>query len=209
MSTLAQMRSRIADDLNKGTTLNTQIDKAINRAIEHYEKQRFWFNETLGTFATIANQSAYGTADGIPSDIAEIDYLEITSTSTYKLELKRKGFPYVINTIGNGGTSTYPSCFALFQEKIYLAPIPSAVKTITLYYQQKYTALSLDADTNDWTTDAEDLIESRARWWVYKRIIKDKDHAAEAKAEELEALDALIEKTRKFSSTGYIIATDF
>jgi hypothetical protein len=197
MSTFAQMRAVIADDLDR-SDLTTQINRAINRAITHYEKERFWFNEKTGTFSTVANQSSYGSADSIPTDMAEIDYMEVTVTSTDKPEIKGgKTFSEIAYLIGGGGTGSYPEHYAFYQEKLYFYPIPDSVKTITVYYQQKYTELSADADTNDWTTYAEDLIESRACWWIYSRILKDMEQANMYKGVELDALESLRAKTEK------------
>jgi hypothetical protein len=198
------MRSRIEDDLDR-TDLSTQITKAINRAIEYYESERFWFSEKVGTFVTIANQSNYGTADGAPSDIAEIDYVEIT-LSGKEYPLTDRSYTYIKDRIGADVTGE-PSDFAYYQEKFYFYPIPNAVRTITISYQQKYAELSADGDTNDFTTDAEDLIEARARWWIYSRIIKDQEQANIAKAEEADALQNLRIKTEKL--TGVITSTSF
>lgn len=206
MSTLAQMRSRIADDLDR-TDLSAQIDKAINRAIEHYEKERFWFNEKVSTFLTVANQKNYGSADSIPTDIAEIDYVEVTYSNN-EHKLKARTFDWIKERQGYDATGE-PSDYCYYQENFYLYPIPTAARTITVSYQQKYSEMTMDADTNDFTTDAEDLIESRAKWWLYLRIIKDKEQAMSAREEEIEALNSLRAKTYKLKSTGFVTATEF
>jgi hypothetical protein len=206
MSTFLQMQSQIADDLDR-TDLTTQIKKAINRSIEYYEKERFWFNEKVSTFSTVANQKNYSSSDGIPTDIAEIDYVEIT-ISGKEHKLKRRTYDYVKERIGFDMTGE-PTDYCYYQENFYLYPIPNAVRTITVSYQQKYSELSGDTDTNDFTTEAEDLIESRARWWLYLKTIKDSDQAQIAKSEEIDALLSLRAKTEKLLSTGFITPTQF
>ncbi len=206
MSTLSDMRSRIADDLDR-SDLSTQIDKAINRAIEYYEKERFWFNEKVGTFATAANQKNYGSSDGIPTDMAQRDYVEIT-VSGKEYRLTERTYDYIKELIGNDMTGE-PTDYAYYQENFYLYPVPNAVRTITVSYQQKYTTLSADADTNDFTTDAEDLIEARARWWLYLRVIKDREQSELAKSEEQDALLSLRIKTEKLIMSGKIRPTQF
>lgn len=209
MSTLAQMRSRIADAINR-TDLNTQIDLAINRAITHYtKKDNFWFMETSGTFSTISGQSSYGTADGIPSDIEDIDYIEVTYGS-YKYKLDRVDFDIITEVLGvNTGTENYPTVYAFYQKKIYLYPKPNGVRTITIYYKKSYSALSLDADTNDFTTYAEDLIEARANWSVNSSILKDQASAQSAESRELKAYKALVVETNKLSAKGHVTPTQF
>ncbi len=207
MSTLLEMRSRIADDMLR-TDIDTQINKAINRAIVHYEKERFWFQETTGTLATVSGTQSYGTADGLPSDIKEIDAAKITIAATNKYVLTPRNYRWILD-IDTGAFQSQPYDWAWYRSKVFLHPIPNGVWTITLSYQKSYTTLSADADTNDWTVYAEDLIEARASWWLYSRVIKDQDLAGTAKAEETDALSALREKTRKLVSTGNIKATDF
>lgn len=204
MSTFAQMKTRIADDI-KRSDLTTQIGVAINRAIEFYEKERFFFNETSGTFSTVSGQESYGSADSIPSTIAEIDEVTLTQTSTNIYPLNPTSFSS-IRSMNTGGTSYTgePLDFAYYMEKFWLSPIPNAVFTVTVYFKKTYAQLSADGDTNDWTEEAEDLIEARARWWLYRRIIRNFDEAAAAKAEELEALSSLVSKTTMLISTGSV-----
>lgn len=204
MSTFLQMKTRIADDL-KRSDLATQIGVAINRAIEFYEKDRFFFNETSGTFVTVSGQESYGSADSIPSTIAEIDDVTLTQSSTNIFPLDKTSFSSIRDLNSGGTTATgVPMDYAYYTEKFWLSPIPNGVYTVTVYFKKTYTQLSADGDTNDWTEEAEDLIEARARWWVNKRIIKDYEAAAEAKGEELEALSSLQSKTTMLISTGSV-----
>lgn len=208
MSTLAQMRSRIADDLNR-TDLNTQIDVAINRAIEYYYKGfRFWFNEKTATFNTVANQVNYGSADSIPTDMMEIDFVKIAFASTDNEELIPRTYDY-IQQANVGSYAGRPADYAYYKENFWLYPVPSQAWTVTVSYAKSYTDLSADADTNDFTEEAEDLIESRAEWWLYKRIIKDYDLAQASKAEELEALSTLISETERIVKSGFVRPTVF
>lgn len=204
MSTFAAMKTRIADDI-KRSDLTTQIGVAINRAIEFYEKERFFFNETSGTFVTVSGQESYGSADSIPSTIAEIDEVTLTQTSSNIFPLDKTSFGSVRALNAGGTTATgVPLDYAYYSEKFWFYPIPNGVYTVTVYFKKNYAQLSADGDTNDWTEEAEDLIESRARWWLYKRIIKDYEAAAEAKGEEIEALSSLQSKTTMLISTGAV-----
>lgn len=207
MSTFSQMRSKIADDLNR-SDLTTQINRAINRAINHYKKQRFWFNESTDTFSTVVDQESYGSADGVATDIVEIDEAKITISSSVKPTLTKQTFQY-IQEMNYGNFSSQPTDYAIFQNKIWLYPIPNQVWTITLYYQKSYSDLSADADENDFTTYAEDLIEARATWWLYKTVIRDKDAADDYKQVELDALTSLQAHTIKLKSSNKLRPTEF
>jgi len=204
MSTFAQMKTRIADDI-KRSDLATQIGIAINRAIEFYEKDRFFFSETSGTFATVSGQESYGTSDNVPSTIAEIDEVTLTESSSNIFPLDKTSFSS-IRAMNVGGTTAtgVPLDYTYYMEKFWLTPIPNGVYTVTVYFKKNYASLSADGDTNDYTEEAEDLIEARARWWLYKRIIKDYEAAGEAKIEELEALSSLQSKTTMLITSGAV-----
>lgn len=176
MSTLAVLRSRIADRLQVGTALNSQIDEKINAAIEHYESERFWFVETTDTFATIASQKSYGTADDLPSDIREIDSLKVTIASNHFVYPKRKPYQFIESDDQTGRTSR-PLYFGFYNEKIHFLPIPDASYTVTLSYKKSFTELSNDADTNNWTVYARQLLEHHAMMLIYADVIQNQERA--------------------------------
>lgn len=204
MSTFLQMKNRIADDVSD-TTIATTIGTAINRAQEHYESYRFFFNETNGTFPTVSGQESYGTADSVPATIAEIDVVTLTATSSNIYTLIQTSFEAIRQMNVGGSTATgYPTYYAYFQEKFWFHPVPNGAYTVTVYFKKTYTQLSADGDTNDWTEEAEDLIEARARWWIWKRIKRNHEEAGEAKLEEIEALKALESKSTMLLSSGSV-----
>lgn len=187
MATLADMRSRIADDINT-TAYNTQIDLAINRAIKHYAKDDFWFTEATDTFTTVADQKIYTSADSIPTDIAEFITTEVTDTDDS--ELIFKPFEYLERQYQTS-TTGLPHYYHYYDETFYLYPTPDAAYTVKVYYRKLYTDLSADGDTNDFLVHANDLIEARARKWIAARILMDYDMARVAGIEEDEALLSL------------------
>lgn len=208
MATLEQMRTRIADDLARDD-LTTQIDKAINRAVEHYEKDRLWFNEKVWTFNTVSAQETIAQATASTSDLLAWDVVTLTRNSTDIYPLEQISFQQ-LRELNNSGTSSRgcPTLFSLFNKNFYFYPVPDAAYAVTVYGQRGYSTLSASADTNDWLSEAEDLIEARARWWLYKRVIRDADEAAAAKDEEMEALESLRERDLPYKSTGRIKPND-
>lgn len=206
-TTLADIQSRIDDDLNLGGALNTQITTAINRAIQHYQKEPFWFKETSGTFSTISAQKAYGTADGIPTDIDRIKFVTVSINSS-NLEVIERDIKWVItrNPVDAQGWPTYR---AWFQNKIYFYLVPNQIWTVTVWYTKKYTDLVAGSDTNDWLTYANDLIEARARWWVASRLTKSMDTAAVAQQEEMDALATLREINEGYIAQMKILPSQF
>ena len=72
MSTLSQLITRISNDLHR-TDLTTQIREAINRAIQHYGRERWWFLEQSYVFTT-SSTSTYS----VPLDLIQIDSIKAT-----------------------------------------------------------------------------------------------------------------------------------
>lgn len=209
MSTLAEIRSNVADEINRND-LSTQIDRKINQAIEYfYNSEKFWFQETSSAFNTIVSQESYGTSDGLPSDIAEIDLALLTVTSTDKYPLTKRSFDW-IKDVNEGISTGRPTDFAWYEKKLYLYLIPNEVKTITLYYTKTYPYLVNDADSNDYTVYAQDLIQLRAMYTVYQHILKDFESAMAIRTDLQEVLIGL--RARSENTTmlpGQIKATIF
>lgn len=206
-STFLQMQQRIADDLDR-TDLNSQIKLAINRAINHYKTEPFWFKESSSSFPAVVNQEEYVYGTGsVPSDVEMIDIMEcqlngskspMVEITPFELEAKQS-----LLAVGE------PREYAQYQNRIKLYPIPNQAATILIKYTKSYTDLSADSDTSDWLTYAEDLIEARARWWLNMRVIKDIAAANDDALEESLALNALRTVNDHKTGGGEVIPTEF
>ncbi len=207
-STFLQMQTRIADDLDR-SDLNTQIKKAINRAIIHYQTEPFWFKETSSSFSAVSGQEEYVMGTGsVPTDIEMIDIVECqyNGTKTTMTQIT----PFELEAKQSLQATGIPDEYAQYQNRFKLYPIPNQTGiTILIKYTKNYTELSADADTNDWLTYAEDLIEAKARWWLNTRIIKDIASAADDEKEETKALDALRTLNQHKVGGGRVIPTSF
>jgi len=207
MTTLVNVRARVSSDLNR-TDLDSDIDKALNRAIEHYEKENFWFQDQSATFSTVISQPTYTSADGIPTDIKEIDYVKIRVNGN-DYELIRRSFNEVEQRRVSNTSNGTPQDYAIYKENFHIYPTPNGVYSIFVYYKKKYALLVNDEDTNDWTTDAEDLIESWAEWWINLRRTKDYESAVAAKQAAATALKSLRAKTEMLHMTGEVRRNTF
>lgn len=203
MATYAEMQSQIATDLHR-TDLTTDIQTAINRAIDYYERKRTYFNEEEATASTVADQSNYA----VPARNAEIDSVFITvSSNTYELE--RKTIKWIKEATVNTSYTGTPYYFAQHREEIHLYPIPDSVYQLTMQYQERLVDLSATSDTNVWTTNAPSLIEARSKWWINSRILRDAEAAALDKAEELDEWRVIQQETDRQLLSGKVRATDF
>jgi hypothetical protein len=170
MSTFLELKTRIADELNR-SDLTSQIALAITSAIDHYKYKRFWFNEGTTTSTTTASQE-YQPLPSSPTVILSIDSIHVTDGSQVR-KMDEKDF----KTIDLWQSETTPQTdvpywFAQYKDRVRLFPIPDATYTLTWAGIIQLAALSGDADTNGWTTEAEQLIRQRAKSIVRCDVIE-------------------------------------
>ena len=211
MSTFGVMADRIADELNR-TDLTTQIQYAIKTAIKVYDKQRFWFNESRSfTFPTVAAQEFYTSSDNadIPNLLA-IDTVQIAITSTDKYLLQRVSYEQMEAISSNGTVDQgQPTWFCYYNKQIRLYPIPDAAYTIRVSGHWALSDLSATTDTNNWMTDAEILIRSRAKRELFTHVIRDVEGVAAMVQAENEELRALRAASGMRGTSGQLLATEF
>ncbi len=189
MSTFLQMQNNIENYILR-TDINSSVQLAINRAIAKYSKQRWWFDETTGTFSTAQGTWAYDSAL-IPDDIRQIDYHRITVNNVYYNVIQRD-IQFIIDANVNNNQGQ-PTDWAWYEQKIYYYPVPQATYPITLYYQKVYAPLVAPTDTNDFTEilEAEDLIEQESLRWLYSNVILDDAQAVKYREGAREAWKVL------------------
>lgn len=208
MSDYGTMQSRIADELAR-SDLTTQIQRSIQSAIKFYERRRFYFNEAITTFSTVAAQEYYGTADNaeIPN-IIEIDTLKLTANGSSYL-LDPQDWQYIDEVSNSATASGDPTDYCYYRQEIRLYPIPDAVRTVTMSFVKRLPALPANGDTNAWMTDAEELIRIHAKRDLFVHVIRDFDEAAAMAEIEPEVLSVLDGETTKRISPGRLRPTLF
>lgn len=211
MTTYAVMRSRIADELARGD-LTTQIASAIQSAIKHHERKRFYFNEVIGTFSTVNAQEWYSSTDAAwIATAVDIDSLRVTiSGRPFPMDKRTMA---EMEDVSAGATMTgTPSDWCYYRQQVRLYPTPNGVYTVTGSYIQRLTALSADGDSNAWTTDAEELIRLRAKIILFRDVIRDTGAFQEAERLapfEAEALRQLQTETAMRAGSRTILAYSF
>lgn len=199
---LTTLKARIASELHRDD-LTDEIDDAINTAISYYRSHRFEFNEKQTAFNTVASQEAYTVAT-IPSDIGQLDTVRITvSGNRYLLEptsLARLQELSVTTT-----TTGAPSRYAFYAQQLYLNPIPDAIYSVLVSYQQRKAAPSSDADTSTvWTNEAEALIRACAKKLLCRDVIYDNEGFQRNQVGEGEALAVLKNESIQLQDEGGI-----
>lgn len=191
---LQSMQLRIANEIDDDGIAD-EITLAINTAIRHHERERFYFNQKIFTFATVAAQEYYTLTDA--ADIAtflQVDSQYLTSGST-RYPINVTDFA-TMDAAQDGLTTGRPTNWAFFAQKFRLYPIPDAAYTVTVAGHYRLTTATLPADTNAWLDDAEELIRQRAKRILAIDITKELTDAQAAEALETMALDALLYETQ-------------
>jgi len=86
MTTYGTMIDRIESEIGR-SDLTSDVQNAIQTAIRHYERKRFYFTEFIDSLSTSSSQEFYSVSDYADMNlIVEIDSLTIdVENSTYPL----------------------------------------------------------------------------------------------------------------------------
>lgn len=194
--TLGELKSRIADELNRDD-LDTQIGTSITAAIQQWGRERFW--------ATVSSQTATTTLGGqyaaLPDGMRTLDIVQVLDGATY-WPLTVRPLATIDDWQGATTSSGVPSDYAVEGARIRLYPTPDAVYTLTFVGVFSLPALADDNATNFWTEEAADLIAATVKYRIYRDIIRNSEAMTFAKVAENEALDWLKDETTRKLSTG-------
>lgn len=218
MTTLLTMKTRIADELRRtNASFAPKIADAITTAIEAYQDERTFFNESRDkTFTTSSGQAYYGAATtpvawADAANLIKIDYVTITVGGNQH-EIYQED-PKVVDAWTNDATATgEPGWFSYYDQKIRLYPIPNDAWVVRVPGVYKYAAPASDSETgNYWMTVAERLIRSRAKLELAVHVLIDDALASKMGLAATEAYDQLKRRTNRVTKTngGRVKAMNF
>jgi hypothetical protein len=200
MGTLAELKARILDECD-GVTVRL-IGQHITRAIEHYASERFWFSTTSGTATTTASVASVTAPTGLRVD--DSAFMTISAGVPYQLE--RRPLDEVNYELTTNTSTGQPSVYARSDGLVKLHPTPAGAYTLTMFGLYDEAALSSDASSNAWTTEAADLIAARAKKTLYRDVKHDLEKAAVCGTAEEDALYHLRAETVRRGSLGRLRA---
>lgn len=235
MPTLGDMKSHIADDIDDTNgEYAVQIGRAIERAVAHYQRHRFYFTEIRDldiaveagqdlldetNDARIATLLAIDNAflvDGSTVDLTTMDAESLTVDLT---EEQTGGMVYTLAWISpaemevisdSGASFGRPNCYSYHSQKLRIYPFPDSVNyTIRLHAWIRIDVPTSDTSSNAWTTEAYDLIVARAKRHLATNTLRDAAMAVTAKLEEDEQFDLLKRETSSKNGSGRIVPTCF
>jgi hypothetical protein len=152
--------TRVLDELDR-TDHTAQVQLEIQSAIHHYERERWWFNEDVTKTQTGASVATLG----LPARFLEVDTIHIERTGRTDGQLSERTWAWY-RAIAGDDTATgesVPDDYAIYEDTVYLYPVPDQSYTVVFSYLTAETTLSASADTNVWCVEAEELIRQRTK----------------------------------------------
>ncbi|QEE09734.1 phage protein [Bartonella kosoyi] len=203
--TFASMVALIQDEIDDTTAeYSLQIQDSIVTALRLCEREPFFFNERRkSTFKTQSEKTWYGREEGvfIESEKSLEDVFLVTKNAT-PTKLFFKPVEVLHQQYGRHPELGTPFFYTTLDQKIGLFPTPESVEDVQLSYTPVYVSdEQLKEDDNPWLIYAFDLIKARAKYELYKNILKDPEYAAVSFRDFQEQLQALrIETSRRKGS---------
>lgn len=169
-TTLTNLLSRISlrlgeDSVPTGNeaTRRTQFINEGGKSV--IRKHYWWFTEESDAFNSVANQTSYTTAHGLPSDIRGTAILELRYNGTlYTPTTQTEAFS--LNSSSYSGLSNK---YFMFDGALYPVPVfgASGTDTIAIKYYKQWTALSSGSDVCIIPDDFSDVLVAFAMARVY------------------------------------------
>lgn len=183
-----QFKTQIEGDLNR-PDLSAQVSQAVVSAIRFYEVRNWSFNSERSFVITSDGQANYA----MPSDFVKPVFAKIKRGGTW-FTVDQKQWAYIEEIKYDDTTTSLPRYYALYDDQVWLYPIPDQSMTLDMAYVKKLPALAADGDESAWIDIAGDLIRARAEVYVNERHIRGQEAILAAqvlRAAERDELDSL------------------
>lgn len=226
MATWGNMKARIADELAR-TDLTDQIAAAMKSAVRHYRwAERFWFHEVVSTFTTTASQSEYTDANTSYILLYAPGFDAVTVTDgTDVTPLIRKTHAEILDMDTDSSYTGKPVYYDIYRDRLRLFPTPDDTYTISVHFKKNWISQGFrtfpyagvpptgidDTSPDDlaegfWTTEAEELIRSRAKVDLFENVIRDFAEADRMRVREMQALQVMRRVADDVNGSRQIVA---
>jgi hypothetical protein len=189
MATLGDLKTRIKTEMVR-TDLNDELastlDLHIQRACEYFADERFWFNAYIGTVACVPGSQTVS----VPVAIRRVDRVSIPSIQVEVREVLLTEFPDFV-------ASAIPQVYAYDNDALIMYPTPDQAYSLRVVGTKQINAPATDADSNEWTNEAQDLIVARAKMTLYRDQFRDLEGVGIAKSATEEELTRLKRETAR------------
>lgn len=203
MANLAQSQAWVSKRLldPSGTTATPDdVTDLLNMAVDYWKNRRFWFNEVTDT-ATLAESNP---TIPLPADflVPSVDDAFVIEYSGIRYPLRKVSETlynamYLSNGIGQ------PVWFARVANSEYQCyPIPDRDYTVRRFWLKQQSVLMNSNDTNDFLTNAPNLIQYTAAAYGMRDFRQDSNMFTAFWEQVKREADRLFLQTRKDNATG-------
>lgn len=165
MSNLGTMVAKIREDINRGSSYDDRIKRAIADAIHYFRAKRVGFN-IKRAYATVTSGMEYVS---LPTDWIEADFLQLND-GPRREPLSEVTYDWIEDRAEPTDERAEPYKYALQNRTLRLYPIPDRTYTLMFSYQFEWKNISRsssDAETNPWLTEGEECIRTFAMADLY------------------------------------------
>lgn len=159
MTTLGGAIADIREDLNRDTTFDARIQKALANAIRFYRAHRYGFNTKRKTFQLA------GEFTSLTANFIEMDYAKLEIGTRYK-PLVERNYNWLNEQLRFQSLSAEPLWFAVQNRNLRVYPPPDQSYSVQIAYLFDISGISLSTSdsttTNAWFDEGYDLIRLHA-----------------------------------------------
>jgi len=206
MATLGDLRARILSKLDDGSVqgiTNALVDAQINSTIDYYETDSFWFGENIVDLTATVGDPILST--GFPTDFGQ--FIEPNSLTLIEGNVRYTLVhitPLQYDTINVDGVGL-PRWYTFRNDQIELLYFPDKAYIVKLFYRKTYPDLVADGESNDFTVNADRLIEYRTLADILRDFREDDVRSATYDNYAQRELIQIKKQTYNRTSTGNLV----
>lgn len=174
-STLGDLKARIADELAR-SDLTSQIELAIDDAIDIAATHRFWFNEVRGLELPLVAGQTYYTNTDIEA-LVEVDNLYLWLNNNQRRNLLVAPNARLDALYNGTEPQGEPLRWSRYGPELRFWPTPDQSYTVFIDGSTKGQPMEDDTDSSVWTTYGERYVRALAKLQLYAEVIRDDDQA--------------------------------
>ena len=190
MATLGEVVQRIREDIDRGSSYDSRIKRAIAEAIRFYRSKRLGFN-IKRAYATLTSGNEYVS---LPTDWIEADLLRLDQADQRDV-LEEVTYDWIDDESAAGDQRGRPQKYAIQHRTLRLYPIPDQTYTLMFSFQYELkdvSASASDGATNAWIDEGEELIRKHAMSELYVLYIDGPESVAKGRLLRRECSDEIL-----------------
>lgn len=178
MSTFGTMRSRIRDELDRGTDYDSVINRSIASAVVFYRGRRFAFSTARATTMLLPDIEYYA----LPTDFIEVDHLRVDEDDE-RIPCDEVTYDWIEDHFRSTDYRSRPCKYAIQNRELRVWPVPDMSYSVTMSYHRDWPELSASASDDvavAFTGEGEELIRTHAKVDILENYIQGEDAFAKA-----------------------------